>query len=65
VGNSIGGFFAASLAGEYPQLVTGCVLLNSAGRIVPDYIPDATAAQPGRSPVSGAFRRAAFFHHII
>jgi pimeloyl-ACP methyl ester carboxylesterase len=28
VGNSIGGFFAASLAGGYPDLVTGCVLLN-------------------------------------
>ena len=57
VGNSIGGFFAASLAGDYPQLVTGCVLLNSAGRIVPDYTPDATAAEPARSPVSVTFRR--------
>lgn len=31
-GNSIGGFISASLAADYPGLVEGLVLLNSAGR---------------------------------
>lgn len=30
-GNSIGGFISASMAGDYPGLVEGLVLLNSAG----------------------------------
>ncbi len=30
-GNSIGGFISTSLAADYPQLVAGLVLLNSAG----------------------------------
>lgn len=37
-GNSIGGFISASLAADYPHLVDGLILLNSAGRIQPDYI---------------------------
>lgn len=36
-GNSIGGFISASLAADYPQLVRGLVLVNSAGPIVPGY----------------------------
>lgn len=30
-GNSIGGFISASVAADYPGLVAGLVLLNSAG----------------------------------
>ena len=37
VGNSIGGFVSASLAADYPQLVKGLVLLNSAGPIKDDF----------------------------
>ena len=33
VGNSIGGFISASVAADYPDLVTGLVLVNSAGPI--------------------------------
>jgi len=38
-GNSIGGFISASMAADYPHLVRGLVLLNSAGRIDPTYQP--------------------------
>jgi pimeloyl-ACP methyl ester carboxylesterase len=31
VGNSIGGFISASVAADYPDLVKGLVLVNSAG----------------------------------
>jgi pimeloyl-ACP methyl ester carboxylesterase len=31
VGNSIGGFISASMAADYPDLVKGLVLVNSAG----------------------------------
>lgn len=31
-GNSIGGFISASMAGDYPSLVEGLMLLNSAGQ---------------------------------
>ena len=34
-GNSIGGFICSSLAADYPGLVAGLVLLNSAGRLQP------------------------------
>ena len=30
-GNSIGGFISSSMAADYPALVKGLVLLNSAG----------------------------------
>jgi len=45
-GNSIGGFMSASLACDYPGLVTGLVLLNSAGPIRDDDgdAPDAPPA---------------------
>jgi len=36
-GNSIGGFISASLAADFPPLVTGLVLLNSAGPIDPAF----------------------------
>ena len=32
-GNSIGGFISTSLAADYPRLVAGLALLNSAGPI--------------------------------
>ncbi|PRW33974.1 deoxyribodipyrimidine photolyase isoform A [Chlorella sorokiniana] len=40
-GNSIGGFISASMAGDYPGLVEGLVLLNSAGKIEAGYRPPA------------------------
>ncbi|PKA60722.1 Cryptochrome DASH, chloroplastic/mitochondrial [Apostasia shenzhenica] len=39
VGNSIGGYFVASAACLWPALVKSLVLINSAGKVVPDYIP--------------------------
>ncbi|KAK9810106.1 hypothetical protein WJX72_004967 [[Myrmecia] bisecta] len=39
VGNSIGGYMAASLAGDCKPLVKGLVLLNSAGFVDPEYSP--------------------------
>lgn len=47
-GNSIGGFIASSLAADYPSLVNGIVLINSAGPIVPGYVP--TVPEPRRPP---------------
>lgn len=43
-GNSIGGFISASLAADYPGLVQGLVLLNSAGGCVAA-VGDGAAAQ--------------------
>jgi pimeloyl-ACP methyl ester carboxylesterase len=43
-GNSIGGFISASLAADYPGLVQGLVLLNSAGGCVAA-VWDGAAAQ--------------------
>lgn len=43
-GNSIGGFVSASLAADYPDLVHGLVLLNSAGPIDASFDPAAWAA---------------------
>ena len=50
VGNSIGGYISASLAGDYPTLVRGLVLVNSAGRLDPGYAP----AGPDADPAPGA-----------
>ena len=36
-GNSIGGYISASVAGDYPDMVKGLILLNSAGQINPDF----------------------------
>ena len=36
-GNSIGGFISTSVAGDFPSLVKGLVLLNSAGPIDPSF----------------------------
>jgi pimeloyl-ACP methyl ester carboxylesterase len=36
-GNSIGGYMTTVVAGLWPSLVTGLVLLNTAGRVIPDY----------------------------
>jgi pimeloyl-ACP methyl ester carboxylesterase len=46
-GNSIGGYCCSSVAADFPHLVKGLVLLNSAGRIVPGYTlpPPSTAVQ--------------------
>ncbi|CAK0783042.1 hypothetical protein CVIRNUC_006237 [Coccomyxa viridis] len=48
VGNSIGGFISASLAAAAPAIVKALVLVNSAGKIVPDYAP-----APEDAPVNG------------
>ena len=50
VGNSIGGYISASLAGDYPSLVQGLVLVNSAGRLDPGYAPAAPDADPRPPP---------------
>lgn len=47
-GNSIGGFISASLAADYPTLVKGLVLLNSAGVVNTNYTPP--TADPSASP---------------
>lgn len=49
-GNSIGGFISASLAADYPSLVHGIVLINSAGPIVPDCAPPAGNTAARRAP---------------
>jgi pimeloyl-ACP methyl ester carboxylesterase len=46
VGNSIGGFMCASLAGDQPELVEGLVLLNSAGPIAVQVPPNAAPPKP-------------------
>lgn len=43
-GNSIGGYTAASVAGNHRELVQGLVLLNSAGPVVPEYEPRSNQA---------------------
>jgi pimeloyl-ACP methyl ester carboxylesterase len=47
-GNSIGGFISASMAADYPGLVDGLILINSAGQIVEGYRP------PEAPPASSA-----------
>ncbi|KFM24694.1 Uncharacterized protein F751_2412 [Auxenochlorella protothecoides] len=50
VGNSIGGFVAASLAGDHPSLVHGLVLVNSAGKVEPGYVaPEKTYSDVAQS----------------
>jgi pimeloyl-ACP methyl ester carboxylesterase len=49
-GNSIGGFMAANLAADYPSLVNGLVLVNSAGPVAPT-AADADA-DAGRAPAA-------------
>lgn len=60
-GNSIGGFISASMAGDYPGLVEGLVLLNSAGAqnaicTQSSTQPNLIMRRPGRGkvPASGA-----------
>ena len=38
-GNSIGGYISASVAADFPQLIKGLVLLNSAGQINQEFQP--------------------------
>ncbi|GFR49192.1 hypothetical protein Agub_g11217, partial [Astrephomene gubernaculifera] len=55
VGNSIGGFISASLAADYPGLLRGLVLVNSAGPIDPSFTPAAwRAAVAARRPAPPA-----------
>ncbi|KAL3153511.1 hypothetical protein ABBQ38_011843 [Trebouxia sp. C0009 RCD-2024] len=50
-GNSIGGFISASLAADYPSLVKGLVLLNSAGKVDKSYTPPTEdPSQPAKVP---------------
>uniref|UniRef100_A0A7N1A6T3 Photolyase/cryptochrome alpha/beta domain-containing protein n=2 Tax=Kalanchoe fedtschenkoi TaxID=63787 RepID=A0A7N1A6T3_KALFE len=37
IGNSLGGYFAAIVAGLWPTLVKSVILINSAGNIVPEF----------------------------
>ena len=50
-GNSIGGFISASLASDFPGLVQGLVLVNSAGPIVPGYTPPPLPPTPPSPPL--------------
>lgn len=62
-GNSIGGFIAASLAADYPDLVSGLLLLNSAGPIDSDFDPAvwaATTRRPLPAPVIQGISSALF-----
>ena len=43
-GNSIGGYISASVAADYPDMVAGLVLLNSAGKIDPSFTAQAAEA---------------------
>jgi pimeloyl-ACP methyl ester carboxylesterase len=46
-GNSIGGFISASVAADYPDIVAGLVLVNSAGPLQADYVlPSSTPPLP-------------------
>lgn len=49
-GNSIGGFISTSLAADYPQLVRGLVLLNSAGPIDKSFNAEKWAATEKSAP---------------
>ena len=49
-GNSIGGFLSATAAADYPQLIRGLVLINSAGPIDPEFDAIQHAAEPARQP---------------
>ncbi|KAK2975852.1 hypothetical protein RJ640_022869, partial [Escallonia rubra] len=51
VGNSIGGYFVAIVAGLWPALAKSVVLLNSAGNVVPGY---SSVPSPGERRTSGA-----------
>ncbi|BDA47584.1 probable pheophytinase, chloroplastic at C-terminar half [Coccomyxa sp. Obi] len=53
VGNSIGGFLAASLAAASPAIVKGLVLVNSAGKIDPSFSPESAAQVAGANGASG------------
>lgn len=50
VGNSIGGFISASVAADYPELVRGLCLINSAGPIDPAFDISAHAAKTKKPP---------------
>eukprot|EP00850_Spirogloea_muscicola_P012687 SM000083S22734 [mRNA] locus=s83:157543:163190:- [translate_table: standard] len=54
-GNSIGGYTAAMVAGDNPQLVTSLVLLNSAGKLDPRYLADSSPPSlESQAPSRGA-----------
>jgi len=53
-GNSLGGFSALYCAAEYPKLVSGCVMLNGAGRFRPEDPEEAKAAEALRATVAAA-----------
>lgn len=69
-GNSIGGYMAASVAGDFPHLVSSLVLFNSAGRLLPDYprlLPPSPPPQQRRAfenprPVSWALSSLLFMY---
>jgi len=58
VGNSIGGFISASVAADYPDLVKGLVLVNSAGALVCEWVTAFGAVAVGGGGVDGLGWRA-------
>lgn len=52
VGNSIGGYSVAAVAGLWPVLVKSIVLINPAGSVVPNY-SSAQLVRPTRTPRNG------------
>ncbi|KAI8101460.1 hypothetical protein M9435_001566 [Picochlorum sp. BPE23] len=51
-GNSIGGYISASVAADYPHMVAGLVLLNSAGKIDQSFTAEAAADVVRKPPPS-------------
>lgn len=49
-GNSIGGFISTSMAADYPGLVDGLVLVNSAGPVQEGYRPPTEPRKPSAPP---------------
>ncbi|KAI3900628.1 hypothetical protein MKW92_031197 [Papaver armeniacum] len=62
VGNSIGAYFVAIVAGLWPALVKSVVLMNTAGSIVPDYSSVPLAEERQTSGVSWLGSRVLSFY---
>lgn len=52
IGNSIGGYFVAAVAGLWPTLAKSVVLVNPAGSVVPNY-PSVQLIEPEQRPENG------------
>ncbi|XP_024370701.1 uncharacterized protein [Physcomitrium patens] len=61
-GNSIGGFTTTVVAGLWPSLVSSLVLLNTAGKVIPDY-KGLTYQKPGESsPIAKPLSKLLLFY---